>query len=95
MKALKLALLGVAYAALELYLLLGWLATATPKETSTLWHRAFGPLTFNLLYHSEAYGLTFLGLSCLATVGFVVVLVRALRPDQADEGNALATERNR
>lgn len=91
MKVLKLALLCAGYAATDLYLLLGWFAAATPKATATLWHRLFGPLTFDLSPHPEGYGFAFLTLSCLATVAFMVVLVRMSRgalpadPDARDE----------
>jgi len=79
MKALKLAALCVAYGVVDLYLLLGWFASGQPQRVS-LWNKLYSPLTFDLSPHAENYGLAFLLLSGLATVVFMVLLVRAARP---------------
>ncbi len=90
MKQLKLAALCVAYAAVDLYLLLGWFASGQPERT-TLWQKLYGPLTFDLGAHPAGYGMALLLLSGLATVAFMVVLVRTARgtqpsdPDRLDE----------
>jgi hypothetical protein len=78
MKQLKLALLCVAYAAVDLYLLLGWFASGQPQRT-TLWQKLYGPLAFDLGAHPEGYGMALLLLSGLATIGFMIVLVRTAR----------------
>ena len=82
MKALKLGALCVAYGITDLYLLLGWFATSQPQRV-TLWQKLYGPLTFDLEAHPDGYGLAFLLLSGLATVVFMIVLVRNARPAQA------------
>ena len=79
MKRLKFAALCLAYGVVDLYLLLGWFASGQPQRVS-LWNKLYGPLTFDLSAHAEGYGLAFLLLSGLATVVFMVVLVRAARP---------------
>jgi hypothetical protein len=87
MKQLKLAALCVTYAAVDLYLLLGWFASAQPQRT-TLWQKLYGPLTFDLGAHPEGYGMALLLLSGLATIGFMVVLVRTARgPQPAADDN--------
>ena len=82
MKQLKLAALCVAYGVTDLYLLLGWFATSQPQRT-TLWQKLYGRLTFDLSGNPDGYGLAFLLLSGLATVVFMVVLVRTARTAQA------------
>ncbi len=79
MKRLKVAALCVAYGFTDLYLLLGWMASGQPQRVS-LWNKLYGPLTFDLSPNAEGYGLAFLLLSGLATIGFMVVLVRMVRP---------------
>jgi hypothetical protein len=79
MRRLKLAALCVAYGVVDLYLLLGWFASGQPQRVS-LWNKLYGPLTFDLGPNADGYGLAFLLLSGLATIVFMVVLVRAVRP---------------
>jgi len=79
MKRFKLAALCVVYGVIDLYLLLGWMASGQPQRLS-LWNKLYGPLTFDLSPNAEGYGLAFLLLSVLATIVFMVVLVRAVRP---------------
>jgi hypothetical protein len=79
MQRLKLAALCVAYGVIDLYLLLGWFASGQPQRVS-LWNKLYGPLTFDLGPNADGYGLAFLLLSGLATIVFMVVLVRWARP---------------
>jgi hypothetical protein len=79
MKLLRIALLCAVYAALDLYLLLGWLASGLPSNRTQLWHQLFGPLAFDVSAHPDGYGFAFLTLSCLATVAFFGLLVRMNR----------------
>jgi len=79
MKRLKVAALCVAYGFTDLYLLLGWMASGQPQRVS-VWNKLYGPLTFDLRPNAEGYGLALLLLSGLATIGFMVVLVRMVRP---------------
>lgn len=79
MKQFKLAALCVAYGVIDLYLLLGWFASGAPQR-ETLWNKIYGPLTFDLSPNAEGYGLALLVLSGLATIVFMVVLVRLARP---------------
>jgi hypothetical protein len=79
MKRVKLAALCVVYGVMDLYLLLGWMASGQPQRVS-LWNKLYGPLTFDLSPNADGYGLAFLLLSVLATIVFMVVLVRSARP---------------
>lgn len=79
MQRLKVAALCVAYGFTDLYLLLGWMASGQPQRVS-VWNKLYGPLTFDLRPNAEGYGLALLLLSGLATIGFMVVLVRMVRP---------------
>ena len=79
MKRVKLAALCVVYGVMDLYLLLGWMASGQPQRVS-LWNKLYGPLTFDLSPNADGYGLAFLLLSVLATIVFMVVIVRMARP---------------
>lgn len=79
MKRVKLAALCVVYGVMDLYLLLGWMASGQPQRVS-LWNKLYGPLTFDLSPNPEGYGLALLLLSGLATIVFIVVIVRMARP---------------
>jgi len=79
MKQLKIAALCVAYGITDLYLVLGWMASGQPQRVS-LWNMLYGPLTFDLSPNPEGYGLALLLLSGLATIVFMVVIVRMARP---------------
>ena len=93
MRFLQLALLCAAYAALDLYLLLGWLASGLPSNRTQLWHKLFGPLAFDVSAHPHGYGFAFLTLSCLATFGFFGLLVRANRGTQPADRAAVDERR--
>jgi hypothetical protein len=51
------------------------MASGQPQRVS-LWNKLYGPLTFDLSPNAEGYGLAFLLLSGLATIGFMLRSMR-------------------
>lgn len=78
MKKLQMVGLCLGYGLLDLYLLLGWFAASQPQRPG-LWQKIYGPLTFDLSGNPDGLGITFLLLSGLATVAFMIGIIRLTR----------------